>query len=591
MKNVFKRVMAAMLSLIMVMSLAACGAPADDKTTDAPKATDAPSTNAPDDKGTEASTDAAEFDPKTITDGVTLTIAVKADDEVIDWETNLVTKMVEEKFGVDLQFEVYASDGFGDKLNVMINGGDKLPDIIFGDSTKGLNDFQTNWVDAGAILELTEFYENPDYASNINAEMEKLGVDVVSMLEDADGKIWSLPKYFTALNDACAHKLWINAEYAKAVGYDEIPTTTEGFFELCKAFAAAGDVNGNGLDDELAFTGRGDNLRWFLYLMSPFAYAWDDHVLDVENGKLSFAYATDGWKEGLKYIKQFFDEGIIDTTVLTQDKAGYNAIVNNSEAVVLADVYYRPQMVNSDVTLKTQTWLEYDFVAALEGPKGTTESYYSDLIAYPGAMITVDCENPEAAFIVLDYMCSEYISICNRYGEEGVDWDYWENVDSSKFADGTTKEMYLARNGEEPLFCYYSSKYWGTGTPQNAGYMQAGPNILYSDEVGLVLTGATTDEAKVQEDWMTLYQKESVNAVFDQKPEERIVRLPMTAEETTTVAEPQKVLDNYWKEAVGNFLTGEWDIDGYWDTYLAELEKMGMSDVLAIYQTSYDRTK
>jgi len=587
MKNVLKRVMAAALALVMVLSMAACGEKVDptDAPTDATKATEADKqTNAPEE------TEAPEFDPKTITDGVTLTIAVKADDEVIDWETNLVTKMIEEKFGVDLKFEVYASDGFGDKLNVMINGGDKLPDIIFGDGSKGLNSYQTNWVDAGAILELNEFYANPDYASHINAEMEKLGVDVVSMLEDADGKIWSLPKYVTALNDACAYKLWINKDYAKAAGFDEIPTTTEGFFELCKAFAAAGDVNGNGLDDELAFTGY-SNLTWFKMLMSPFAYAWDDKTLDVENGKVSFAFATDGWKEGLKYIKQFFDAGVIDTTVLTQDSAGYNAIVNNSEAVVLADVFYRPQMVHEDVTQKTQIWLEYDFVEALKGPNGRAESYYSDIIAYPGAMITVDCEHPEAAFIVLDYMCSEYISICNRYGEEGVDWDYWENVDSSKFTDGTIKEMYLARNGEEPLFCYYSSKYWGTGTPQNAGYMQAGPNILYNDEVGIVLTGATTDEAKVQSDWMTLYQKDSVNAVFDAKPEERIVTLPLTVEENETIAEPYNVLKKYWQEAVGNFLTGEWDIDGYWDTYLAELEKMGMSDVLAIYQTSYDRTK
>lgn len=582
MKNVFKRMMAAMLILAMVLSLGACGG----------KAEPAETPDAPNQPEVDKQTQAGAFDPKTFTEGVTLTIAVEADDEVVDWETNLVTKIIEDKFGVSLDFEVYPADGFADKLNVMINGGDRLPDIIFSDhNTHGLRDYQTNWVAAGAILELNEFYSNPDYCSNINTEMEKLGVDVVSMLEDADGKIWSFPKYLTALNDACAYKLWINTEYAKAVGFDEIPNTTDGFFELCKAFAAAGDVNGNGLDDEVPFTGRGDKLNWFKMLMAPFAYAWDDNVLEVENGKLSFAYATDGWKEGLKYIKKFFDEGIIDTTVLTQDKLGYNAIVQNPEAVVLADIYYRPEMVHSDATEQNKIYLEYDFVEALVGPDGNAASYYADIVANPGAMITVDCENPEAAFIILDYMCSEYISICNRYGAEGVDWDYYENVDSSKFGPGRSKETQLARDGELPLFCYYRADYWGKGNPQNQGYMQNGPAILYNDDVGVAMTGGKTPEEEVLIAWTTRFQKESINAVFAKKPEERIVRLPMTAEETESVAETQKVLDNYWKQAVGKFLTGEWDIDADWDTYLAELEKMGLSDALATYQISYDRTK
>ena len=41
----------------------------------------------------------------------------------------------------------------------------------------------------------------------------------------------------------------------------------------------------------------------------------------------------------------------------------------------------------------------------------------------------------------------------------------------------------------------------------------------------------------------------------------------------------------------GAFLSGAWDIDAYWDTYLGELDKIGVEDALAMYQTSFDRTK
>ena len=257
MKKMFNRVMALVLSLVLVLSLAACGekvgstdAPTDaPKTTDAPKESDAPK-----------ETEAAEFDPRSITEGVTLTIAVASDDEVIDWETNNTTLMIEEEFGVDLKFETYASADFQDKINVMVNGGDKLPDIIFGSGVNGLEAI-ANWASEGALIPLNEFYENPDYAKNINLACEKLGVDIPSQLKDADGNIWAAPKYIDSPVDTAAYKLWINTEYAAALGWDEIPTTTEGFYELCKAFVAAGDMNGNGIDDEVALTGRGDKLR------------------------------------------------------------------------------------------------------------------------------------------------------------------------------------------------------------------------------------------------------------------------------------------------------------------------------------------
>ncbi|MBQ8233170.1 MAG: extracellular solute-binding protein [Lachnospiraceae bacterium] len=341
-----KRVIALALSLAMTFSLAACGNTTAGK--EESKSTEVSSSvQESSEVSTEKEPEVTEFDPRTITEGVVLKVAVQSDNEVIDWETNNTTLMIEEKFGVDLQFEEYAAGTFQDKLTVMINGGDELPDIILapGDSSGILKSNQSSWTSTGAILELSDFYANPDYAKYINIAMEKEGVDLVSQLRDADGKIWGLPRYLPGTNDATAYRLWINLEYAKACGFEELPTTTEGFFELCKAFVAAGDLNGNGLDDEVVFTGKSDvDEPWFKFLMTPFVYSWDDSYLDVTDGKLEFAYTTDAWKEGLKYIKQFFDEGLIDTTILTQDKAARTAIENDPAMRLLSTVDYRPRM-------------------------------------------------------------------------------------------------------------------------------------------------------------------------------------------------------------------------------------------------------
>ena len=585
-----KKVIAFVLCLVMVLSMAACNKVSDPKTT-----TNSSTTHKDPVATTTGATESLEFDPRSITEGVTLTIAVQADNEVEDWNTAKMTLMLEEMFGVDIQFEEYAVGTFIDKMNVMVQGGDKLPDIIFnaGDAQGDLPKAATKWAADGAILELSDLYANPDYAKYINIAIEKEGVDFVSTMRDAGGKIWGLPAYYPGTNDATARRLWINEEYAKACGFDTLPTTTEGFFELCKAFAAAGDLNGNGLDDEVIFSGSGGiGHNWFKFLMSPFAYAFDDNSLVVENGELSHAFMTDGWKEGLKYIKQFFDEGLLDTTIITQDTAAYNAVVQDPAMRVLAHIDYRPRMVGENNLHNMQMRQAYGYVCALEGPSGKAQAYYADPIAKLAAVITTDCQNPEAAFIVLDYLMSQEAFIINRYGEEGVDWDWWENVDETKFIDGTTKDMYCAENGEAPAFVSYNNLIrWGQGKAQNIGYMLSGPGIAFTNDSAIAMIGGATEEAKITAEVNYEFYVGCVQDMLKLKPEERIITLPMTDEEKASITEAEKLIKNYYRSMGAKFITGELDIDENWDEYIAELEKMGAKEVLEVYQTAFDRTK
>ena len=58
----------------------------------------------------------------------------------------------------------------------------------------------------------------------------------------------------------------------------------------------------------------------------------------------------------------------------------------------------------------------------------------------------------------------------------------------------------------------------------------------------------------------------------------------------------QYVLDNkfaeiesYYKQMEAEFITGAADIETKWDEYVATVEKMGIADVLKVYQDAYDR--
>ena len=122
--------------------------------------------------------------------------------------------------------------------------------------------------------------------------------------------------------------------------------------------------------------------------------------------------------------------------------------------------------------------------------------------------------------------------------------------------------------------------------------MMEGPTIHYTDFQGRIMGGSNEGDelAQALSEWNAM-----LSVLYEDMkefmPEERIITLPLTTEENTAVTELDKLVSNYWKLAAANFVTGAWDIDEYWSTYISELEAMGIKDLLAMYQAAYDRTK
>ena len=47
-------------------------------------------------------------------------------------------------------------------------------------------------------------------------------------------------------------------------------------------------------------------------------------------------------------------------------------------------------------------------------------------------------------------------------------------------------------------------------------------------------------------------------------------------------------MESYISEMHGKFISGEEDIESGWDAYIKNLEKMGLADLLEIYQNAYN---
>ena len=149
----------------------------------------------------------------------TLTILMAQDTYVEDYETNAFTKFIEDSMNVNLDFVLLPASDASDKLAVMIQSGQELPDII----NYSLDVTTTyRYAQAGAIIPLNDYYET--LGDNVK-KVEELVPGIYEYIRCPDGNLYSIPIYTKGLHDEHKYKIWINKVWLDNLKL-EIPTTT-----------------------------------------------------------------------------------------------------------------------------------------------------------------------------------------------------------------------------------------------------------------------------------------------------------------------------------------------------------------------------
>lgn len=574
------------LALVMVIaSLSACGQVevVVDNNSDAESEVQDGEENA--EAAEEAENESGEFDAKAICDGVTITIAVAEKPRIADWKENDMTKYIEDALGVNLAFEVYPAADFNTKINTMVAAGDKLPDLIFGP-----DDTYKNWINEGALMELSKYYEDENLSANIRIASEGAGYDIGTYMKNGDGEIYGFPSLEQGYGMESWQRFWVYEPWCEQLD-KEVPTTIDEYYELCKLIAST-DMNGDGdTSDERAIIGAGFNeidngwSDWFEPLMSAYVYAWDENFMTVDaDGTVGLAYTTDAWKEGLKSIKRFFDDGLIDTSILTNTPDDVKASLYSELPTCFSFTGWIYE--GADLNIKNDyTWTH---LTNNDGSEGFSQ--YKPKLPGVAAVMSVDCENPEAAFLVCDLMCSEYLSFSTRYGTEGVHWAYWDQVLEE---DVLNPDEYAAQGAGYDIVwvsSYADTTFWSSTETQTASWLQAGPFVRTAAQqlVRARQMSAESEEDKLKIEATTI-DYGSKDAGIANKPEKVLDFAPLTADETAETSEILIDVNNYVAEMTAKFLTGQADIDGEWDSYIAQLETLGIETLVNDYQAGYDR--
>lgn len=494
----------------------------------------------------------------------TLKVLIAENSNVEDYETNRMTQLIEEYGNFDLEFTVLPTAEFKTKVNLMAIGGEELPDIIITNSSCRFSDTEVyNLALSGAIVPLTEYYDNAYF---IKESIERTGTDYLPMITSPDGEIYGVASYNQSISNENPSKMWVYQPWLDALNL-EVPTTTEEFYQMLKAFKDK-DPNGNGLNDEMPLVYYNSSaIYWFMYLMNPFTYTGmnsTDWLVVEEDGSLSVSYNKEEYREGLRYLKKLVDEDLFSPLSFTQDSAAFKALLANEETIVGAFAKAGPSDLPADDIRRT----EYVAIPPLTGDNGTSYAMYQPGVPYIDFVVTRDCENPEAAFKLGDLLVNEEFSIMTRWGEKGIDWLEPSAGDVSLY-----DEIGYGPSLVEVLP-------WGQ--LQNQHWAGTGPYVRqYSISAGVVWGGDTLDTAPAIAKGQILY--------MGHNPENVVAKLIYTSEESEQISEIQATLKSYTAECRSAFLTGNMDIEADWDTYIGQLETIGLSSFLEVAQAAYDR--
>ena len=507
-----------------------------------------------------------------------LSLWIPMDMRIVDYKTNWMTKWLEENGNFDLEFILQPSgNDYTTKVNMALTAGkiSDLPDIIIGASSFSDANVQV-WAENGYIVPLTKYYNDPELSRNIREAYDRAGFDFTGQITSPNGEIYGFAFLNQSYYNEHTAKMWIYTPWLEKLNL-QMPTTPDELYEVLKA-VVNGDPNGNGKADEMGLCGTFGSAvnydNWFEYVMNAYVYAGDEQYRTVNDGVVGLAYTTEEWKEGLKFLNKLYNERLLEPESLTMNKAVCDSLYNTEDVTAFTISYAAPDPVNN---IEVQSG--YDHMLPLVGPKGLQVASYRPSVAGIQMVVTANCKDVEGAFRLGDLMSNELIGISQRFGAQGIDWDYARDV---KGADAYTTQV---PGWEMSIVTYHDGEFWGGSQAGNSSWRQKGPMVRqYAIANGLAFDPEAIDvPAQKLAKAAVAYQTGGFN------PAEVIPKIILTEEEIDQVTEIESNLLSYVREMSAAFIAGTADIDAKWDSFQSELKAIGSETYVEVMQNAYDR--
>jgi len=473
--------------------------------------------------------------------------AVKAAELQVDTESLANWKAVEAATGVNINWSLISGDVKDSQFNLIMTSGD-LPDVMaYYEGKSGFTSVNKFGVE-GAFLPLQDLIaENAPNLKKAILDDPKVRETITA----SDGNIYYIPM-LSALN--AARGWFIRMDWLEAVGMD-VPKTTEELYKVLVAFRD-GDPNGNGLKDEIpmVFRRRGDDA---FYNMAALAYAFDaDNGWVERNGKVVYGPSEPQYQDYLKYIARLYKEKLIDQEVLTRAGNPREDLFGRNMTGVIHDWFASTASLNDSLG-KEIPGFDLRHMAPPVGTvkKPFTRIQMSKVRGDGGWSISYSNPDPVATIRMMDYLFSPEGNRLMNFGVENDTYTLKNGmpVYTDKITNNPERGFHesLVTNGMQ----------WKIGLQQDIDYEKQFANAIAT-------------EARL--DYMN-------NFIIDEFP-----LLSFTPEEQMIIDDKFSQISLYSAEMSARAMVGAITPSEFAKTF-AELNKMGLAEVTAIYQKAYDR--
>jgi len=435
-------------------------------------------------------------------------------------------------------------------FNLLIASGD-LPDVVGGSA---IRDNVNRYGPEGAFIPMNDLIDK--YAPHIKAFFDK-NPEIRSSILAADGNIYYIP-YLP--DGKFGRGYFIRKDWLNKLNL-EVPNTIDELHDVLVAFRD-NDPNGNGEKDEVPlFMRNWEELIRMVTLWGGRMSGSDMfHDFYVDKGTMAHGYVGAGYKEGIKNLAKWYKEGLIDAEVFTRGSRSREYLLSNNLGGMTHDWFASTAGYN-DSLAKTVPGFQFRAMLPPISTNGKrVEEHRRAKVKVEGWSMSFNNKNPIETMKYFDFYFTEEGRRLANFGIEGVNYDMIDGKPIFK------KEML---EKDTPL----NAQLWEIGSQIPRGFYQDHAyELQWSNKFAL--------------EGVNMYDKEETANGLLVEP---FLGVALNEKEKATFDKNWATIRDYMLEMQQAWILGSRDIDADWDSYMAQVERMGYSDVLKVMQSAYDR--
>lgn len=491
---------------------------------------------------------------------VTLKIMAEKTSLHSDFNTMAFTKYYEQLTNVKIQWDIYSTAERVNKKTLALSSGN-IPDVMCMLDAFTSADIIDN-AEKGLILQIDDKLQK--WAPNIKKALDT-NTTARKSVTAPDGHIYSVPFVNSVPgHDDFPNKILINKTWLDNLGLS-MPKTYSEMIDVLEKFKN-GDPNGNGIKDEIPmavpafdpmFSGAPQGIAW----------SWTRDRMYVNSaGKVGYFMASDAFRDSIKFFKTLYSQNLLDKNVFE----GVHT-VNSKVSTGRVGVFTGLAGVTSLPEKELKNYEIMPVLKATASSKPTVQDFQTQKIMPFAYVITASAakdQKIEAALRWVDYFFTTEGYVIEQYGP--TTGGYYKKLSSGKIekiGKKTDADRYKVAPGYI-LPSWYTLACRDIWVKKSDSQLTA-PEKFFKD----------IDEAQSEKYYRPLVQTYYIPHLFFDKV--AAAKLNSKSNGVHSAA---------YNDAM-SFVRGDSNIDTGWNDYLSNLKRLGVDDMVSVYQNAYNKQK